>query len=115
MEPVRFGAYQADQSAKARQKNSPARNDGFLADEILSPLGCEKCSCPFACLASPTGRRLQFSLRARRIRRGSRVYFRSPSEFIQQRIIFSFHGIGNDLPEHWRKFESVSAVTGSND
>ena len=35
VEPVRFCAHQADHSAKAPQKNSPARNDGFLAVEFL--------------------------------------------------------------------------------
>ena len=54
-------------------------------------------------------------LESRRICAGSRAHFRSPSKFFQQRIVFSFHCVGNDFTQHRRKFESVSAVTRSND
>jgi glycosyltransferase involved in cell wall biosynthesis len=64
---------------------------------------------------SPYRRLLQLFLRSRHICAGSRPHFWSPSEFIQQRIIFSFHCVGNDLTQHRGKFESVSAVTRSND
>src|SRR5439155_11386283 len=98
VESVGFGAHQADHSVKAaaKKRSSFSREGDFL-------------------IASAVSRPPLLELESGRICAGSRAHFRSPTEFFQQRIIFSFYSVGNDLTQHRGKCESVSAVTRGND
>src|SRR5207249_11482915 len=98
VESFRFRAHQANHAAKApaEKRSSFSRKGSFL-------------------IASAVWRPTSPGLKPRRICTASRAHFRSPAEFLQQRVVVSFRCVGDNFSKHWGTLDSVSAVTRSDD
>ena len=45
---------------------------------------------------------------------GAHRYFWPPTKFFQDRVGFPVDRVSDNFTQHWRKFKSMSAVTGGN-